>query len=203
MNFINIGIIVDNEKYIVSMETPFNIELFLHFAKSNINSFEMLIKLYSNDLNIIFNKYEHRTPLIYLIWSTPWYSTYAENNVIKLSHCILPTRMSGFEKKPLPYTLRDYHGSTGVTAFTEIPTGAEVTLARVQRNLERIVALSGEIMACEDTTFCRNTVTIRIQNTREFIKQAEGNHHALVFGNYLNDLEDLSGVLECKFHSIF
>lgn len=125
-----------------------------------------------------------------------------ENNVIKLSHCILPTRMSGFEKEPLPYTLRDYHGSTGVTAFIEIPTGAEVTLARVQRNLERIVALSGEVVACEDTTFCRNTVTIRIQNTREFIQQAEGNHHALVFGNYLDDLEALSRILDCNFQGL-
>jgi L-fucose isomerase-like protein len=124
------------------------------------------------------------------------------NNVIKLSHCILPTRMSGFEKDPLPYTLRDYHGAKGVTAFTDIPTGVEVTLARVQRNLERIVALTGEVVACEDTIFCRNTVTIRIRDTREFIRQAEGNHHAMVFGNYLNGLEMLSSLLDCSFQSL-
>jgi len=125
-----------------------------------------------------------------------------KTNIIKLSHCILPTRMSGFEEDPLPYTLRDYHGSKGVTAFTEIPVGVQVTLARAQRNLERIVALTGEVMSCEDTTFCRNTVTIKIQDTRDFIRHSEGNHQALVFGNYLNDLEALSSVLDCNFQSL-
>ncbi len=125
-----------------------------------------------------------------------------ENNMIKLSHCILPSRMPGFEQDPLPYSLRDYHGATGVTAFTEVPVGVEVTLARAQRNLDRIVALTGKIIACQDTTFCRNTITIQIQNTRQFIQQAEGNHQALVFGNHLDDLQYLSGVLNCNFHSI-
>jgi len=125
-----------------------------------------------------------------------------KNNEIKLSHCILPTRMSGFEETPLPYTLRDYHGTKGVTAFTDIPTGVEVTLARAQRNLERIVALTGEVVACEDTEFCRNTVTIKIKNVRDFIEQAQGNHHGMVFGNYLNDLETLSEILDCSFRSL-
>jgi L-fucose isomerase-like protein len=125
-----------------------------------------------------------------------------KTDAIKLSHCILPTRMSGFEEEPLPYTLRDYHGSRGVTAFTEIPVGVEVTLARVQRNLERIVAITGTVMSCEDTTSCRNTVTIKIQNTRDFIRHSEGNHQAIVFGNYLNDLETLSSVLDCSFQSV-
>ena len=124
-----------------------------------------------------------------------------KSNVIKLSHCILPTRMPGFKEAPLPYTLRDYHGKKGVTAFTDIPTGVEVTLARVQRNLERIVALTGEIVSCEDTEFCRNTVTIKTQNVRDFIGQAEGNHHAMVFGNYLNQVKTLSEVLDCSFRS--
>lgn len=125
-----------------------------------------------------------------------------ERNVIKISHCILPTRMPGFDKDPLPYTLRDYHGTKGVTAFTEVPSGVKVTLARVHRNLERIVALKGEILSCEDTTFCRNTLTIQIHNAREFVQQAEGNHHALVFGDYLDDMEALSSVLCCKFHPV-
>lgn len=123
-------------------------------------------------------------------------------NVVKISHCILPTRMPGFDRKPLPYVLRDFHGDKGVTAFTEVPVGVEVTLARVHRNLERIVALTGKVLACEDTTFCRNTLTIQIPNAREFVRQTEGNHQVVVFGDYLGDLEALSGVLDCKFHSI-
>jgi len=124
-----------------------------------------------------------------------------ESNIVKLSHCILPTRMPGFGEEPLPYTLRDYHGATGVTAYTEIPTGVEVTLARTQRNLEKVVALTGKVVACQDTTFCRNTVSIQIKDTRAFIQQAEGNHHALVFGNYLDELKMLSALLDTKFLS--
>ena len=125
-----------------------------------------------------------------------------QSNRIKISHCILPTRMPGFDADPLPYTLRDFHGTKGVTAFTKVPSGVKVTLARAHRNLERIVALTGEVLTCEDTTFCRNTLTIQIHNAREFVQQAEGNHHALVFGDYLDDMETLSSVLGCKFHSV-
>jgi L-fucose isomerase-like protein len=125
-----------------------------------------------------------------------------ESNLIKISHCILPTRMQGFDKDPLPYTLRDYHGRGGVTAFTEVPLGAEVTLARAHRNLERMAAVRGEIMACEDTTTCRNTLTIKIRNAREFIKRAEGNHHALVFGDYLEDLKILGELIGSQVHLV-
>jgi L-fucose isomerase-like protein len=118
-----------------------------------------------------------------------------ETNRIKISHCILPSRMAGFDKDPLPYIIRDFHGEKGVTAFTEVPAGMKLTLARSRRNSERIVALAGEVVACEDTIFCRNTLTIQVQNVREFIRQAEGNHQVAVFGDYLQDLEFMSKVL--------
>jgi L-fucose isomerase-like protein len=124
-----------------------------------------------------------------------------ETNVIKLSHCILPSRMPGFDVPPLPYSLRDYHGARGVTAFTEVPAGIEVTLARAHRNLDRIMAFSGEVLACDDTTFCRNTLTIQIQDVREFIRQAKGNHHAAVFGDYSADVKALADLLGCNFLS--
>jgi len=125
-----------------------------------------------------------------------------ESNVIKLSHCILPTRMPGFDESPLPYTIRDFHGNKGVTAFTLVPAGEKLTLARAHRNLERVVALTGEVLDCEDTTFCRNTLTIQINDAREFVQRAEGNHHIAVFGDYLDDLKALCDVLDCQFHSL-
>ena len=125
-----------------------------------------------------------------------------ENNLIKISHCILPTRMQGFDMEPLHYTLRDYHGNGGVTAFTEVPLGIEVTLARAQRNLERITAVKGEIIACDDTTFCRNTLTIKVNSAREFVRRVEGNHHALVFGDCLEDLKVLGEITGFQVHAI-
>jgi hypothetical protein len=118
---------------------------------------------------------------------------------VKISHCILPSRMPGFQEKPLPYTLRDYHGHGGVTAFTQVPAGTRVTVARAQRNLERITAFTGDVVDCQDTSFCRNTLTIQMADARRFVQQAEGNHHVVVFGDYLEDLRTLAGVLDCQF----
>ncbi len=111
---------------------------------------------------------------------------------------------NGAEKvmEPLPYTLRDCHGNGGVTAFTEVPLGTEVTLARAQRNLESITAVRGEITACDDTVFCRNTLTIKVDNAREFVRRAEGNHHALVFGDYLENLKVLGELIGCEVHVV-
>ena len=125
-----------------------------------------------------------------------------ESNDIKLSHCILPTRMRGFDQDPLPHTIRDFHGYRGVTAFTEVPAGETVTLARAHRNLDRIVALKGEVTACEDTVACRNTLTIQINDARGFVRRAEGNHHIAVFGDYLDDLKALCDILDCRFHEV-
>ena len=65
--------------------------------------------------------------------------------------------------------------------------------------MERLVAVNGEIVGCRVTVFCRNTLTIRIEDVRAFIGQAEGNHHILVFGDYLEDLEVLGRVLDYAF----
>jgi L-fucose isomerase-like protein len=125
-----------------------------------------------------------------------------KKNVIKISHCILPSRMHGYDAKPLPYVLRDFHGKKGVTAFTAVSPGTKVTLARAQRNLERIFALEGEVISSEDTTFCRNTLTVEIDNVRQFIRQAEGNHHALVIGQYKEALGELCNLLDCRYDSL-
>lgn len=123
-------------------------------------------------------------------------------NLIKLSHCILPTRMYGFDKDPLPFTLCDYHGRHGVTGFTQVPSGETVTLARARRNLERVAAFSGELVSCQDTEFCRNTLGVRLSDVRRFVQEAEGNHHAMVFGNWLTELEWLCRALDCEFSDV-
>lgn len=122
--------------------------------------------------------------------------------ILRLSHCILPAKMPGFTACPLPYSLRDYHGGPGVTSFTNVPPGTRVTVARVQRNLERLVAFPGEVLACEDTVSCRNTLTLRVPHVREILRQTEGNHQALVFGDCLEELEALCKDLDCGFFCI-
>ena len=100
--------------------------------------------------------------------------------------------MDGFNKLTRQYILRDSHGrSLGVTAHVELDIGQEVTVARLSRNLDRIVAVQGELVDCRDTTSCRTTLSIRVPDVRMFIRQAFGNHHALVYGNHIEPIRKL------------
>lgn len=119
-----------------------------------------------------------------------------EDNLVKVSHCAMPTKMAGFAQPPRPYRLRNFaHGEGGVTAYVDLDKGQEVTLARIARNLDGMLALRGEIVDCRDTATCRNTVTLRVNDAREFFHQAAGNHHVLVYGNYIRELRGLSRAL--------
>jgi len=46
-----------------------------------------------------------------------------KTNTIKVSHCLVPTRMAGYDQPPRRYALRDYHGTRGVTAYVELEPG--------------------------------------------------------------------------------
>lgn len=119
-----------------------------------------------------------------------------ENNLVKVSHCAMPSKMAGFDRPPRPYRLRNFaHGEGGVTAYVDLDKGQEVTVARIATNLDRMLALRGEIVDCRDTATCRNTVTLRINDAREFFHKAVGNHHVLVYGNYIAELRGLGQLL--------
>jgi L-fucose isomerase-like protein len=118
-----------------------------------------------------------------------------EDNIIKLSHCVIPTRMAGFSQSPKPYTLRNYHGRHGVTAHVQLDIGQEVTIARLSRELDKILVFPGEMVSCQDTTNCRTTVAVKISDARKFVQRAFGNHHALIYGNHVNQIKDLCRLL--------
>jgi L-fucose isomerase-like protein len=119
-----------------------------------------------------------------------------ESNTLMISHCVVPTRMAGFSQPPRPYTLRNYHGRQGVTAYVELDTGQEVTVARLARNLDEVGFLSGELTDCQDTTTCRTTISVKVADVRRFVEGALGNHHAVVYGNYTKELKALSRSLD-------
>jgi L-fucose isomerase-like protein len=119
-----------------------------------------------------------------------------ESNILMISHCVVPTRMAGFSQPPQCYTLRNYHGRQGVTAYVELDTGREVTVARLSRNLDKIGLLSGELTDCQDTTTCRTTISVQVADVRRFVQGTFGNHHAVVYGNYARELKALSRSLD-------
>lgn len=124
-----------------------------------------------------------------VVWANP------ESNILKISHCVVPTKMAGFSQPPRRYTLRNYHGRYGVTAYVELGIGQEVTIARLARNLDKVLILQGELVDCRDTTACRTTLSARVTDVRKFVRCALGNHHALVYGSHARQTKALSQAL--------
>lgn len=119
--------------------------------------------------------------------------TIPESNILSISHCVVPTKMAGFSQPPRRYVLRNYHGiRDGVTAHVELDIGQEVTIARLARNLDKILLLRGELVDCRDTIACRTTISTKVNDVRQFICSAFGNHHILVYGNHIKQAKTLS-----------
>jgi L-fucose isomerase-like protein len=121
-----------------------------------------------------------------IVWANP------ESNIIMISHCVVPTRMAGFAQPSRQYTLRNYHGTHGVTAHVELDSGQELTIARLSRNVDKIMLLHGELVDCRDTTACRTTISARVSDARKFVQCALGNHHAVIYGDYARQTKALS-----------
>jgi L-fucose isomerase-like protein len=121
-----------------------------------------------------------------IVWANP------ESNIIMISHCVVPARMAGFAQPSRQYTLRNYHGSHGVTAHVELDIGQDLTIARLSRNADKIMLLHGELVDCRDTTACRTTISARVRDVRKFVQCALGNHHAVIYGDYVRQAKALS-----------
>jgi hypothetical protein len=122
-----------------------------------------------------------------------------ETNILRISHDVLPTKMAGFGDAPDPFTLRNYHWRQGVTAYVELGAGQEVMVARLARDLDKLLLLGGELIGCEDTIACRNTLSVKVADVKEFVRRAFGQHHVIVYGNRIRQTKALCETLgiEC------
>ncbi len=121
------------------------------------------------------------------------------SNQVLISHCVVPTKMAGFDKPAAPNIMRNYHGHEGDTSWVELDnTGQEVTLGRLDRNLERMALARGRIVECRDTVACRTTFAIELDDVRQFIQNAPGNHFALVYGDWSQALKALGQALDLQ-----
>ena len=77
----------------------------------------------------------------------------------------------------------------------ELDTGQEVTIARLSRDLDQIMLLSGELVDCQETIACRTTLSARVSDVRKFVQYAFGNHHVVVYGNHVRQAKTLSQAL--------
>lgn len=123
-----------------------------------------------------------------------------EGNLLMISHGCTPAKMAGLDKPPMQYTLvHSYSGrfieGTGLTSFVELDKGQMVTVGRIARNLDRLYVTTGEIIDCRDTLCDRTTVDLRVPDVCRFFHNAPGNHQVLVYGDHIEDLRNLCGLL--------
>lgn len=117
-----------------------------------------------------------------------------KKSYLTIIHCVIPTKMAGYDEKAHQYILRDQHW--GLSAYVKMKTNQKVTVCRLDGKLENMVITTGNIMKCEDLKGnCRHTVSIRIKDVRNFIQNTSGNHHVMIYGDYIKELKKLNKLL--------
>jgi L-fucose isomerase-like protein len=125
----------------------------------------------------------------------------ATDGTLVITHCVCPRKMEGYKANPEPYTLRRYHKEkfTGsLTAYVKMEVGREVTICRLSGDLKTMLVARGTIVDCVDSDaeeYCRIKAKVKIENPKEFVHKASGNHHVMVYGDYTNPLKSLNETL--------
>ena len=109
-----------------------------------------------------------------------------DDKIIRISHDVLPTKMKGFDLASDAFVLRNYHWKSGVTAYVDLDAGQEVMVARFSRELDKLMLINGELTGCTDTEACRNTLSVKIRDVKEFVRRAYGQHYVVVYGNQVS-----------------
>ncbi|MGB2823884.1 MAG: hypothetical protein WBF17_23090 [Phycisphaerae bacterium] len=115
---------------------------------------------------------------------------------VEISHCVLSRRMTGPAEPSQPYYLGDYHGrKSSPTIRTSIPPGRTVTIARLTRNLERLILTRGTVADSLDKPGrCRNTLVIDVPDAARLLSLVKGhqNHLVVACGDHVESMADLA-----------
>mgnify|MGYP000312399422 FL=1 len=120
-----------------------------------------------------------------------------ENNIVVVNHDVLPP---SFVCPACKIALRDYHATAkGVTPYAELIEGLPVTLAGMHWDMDKVWATTGEVVWTEDTTHCRVSIGVKVNNAKRVSKDAFSHHVVMAYGNYIKELRLLAGLLEIEF----
>lgn len=113
-----------------------------------------------------------------------------------INHCSLCRRMLRLDSAVQPYEIRDYHRrKSSPTVWTSVPSGETVTIARLTRNLERLLLTTGTLVGCQtDNWRCRNTLVIQVEDRNRIFRAVKGgqNHYVVACGNHTQVLTELA-----------
>ena len=123
----------------------------------------------------------------------------AEDNIVRYSHDVPPTRILSEERKP--FELHDFHDKNyGATVYVDVPKGSEITLARVDSRFSKILVFKGTIEASHEGISCRETLDIKVSDSVGLIEKVAnyGHHFAAVLGDYTKELAKLAEMIKIK-----
>lgn len=120
-----------------------------------------------------------------------------ENNIITINHDVIPPSMgcSGCRLK-----LRDFHAvGKGLTPYVDLEKDMPVTVAGMHWDMDKLWATKGTVQWSEDTTHCRVTVGIKIENAKEMHKSSFGHHVVMAYGDCTKELETIGELLNMEY----
>jgi L-fucose isomerase-like protein len=113
-----------------------------------------------------------------------------------ISHCVLCRNMLGPNGEMQAYVLSNYHGrKDSPTVWTDAPVGETATLARLTRNLERLLLTTGTVVATETgDRRCRNVLVLDVPDRDQVFDAVMGvqNHYVVAYGDHRQALTELA-----------
>jgi len=126
-----------------------------------------------------------------------------EENLIRLGHDVPGLKMKGFDAENLPYTITPFtQGGWGGTIRCDFSrdVGQPVTLARFDPAATRLLVATGTIAGGDgvDTIGCSLSATLKVNDAVGLFhaEQDFGHHLALVYGDYTEELRNLSALMD-------
>jgi len=123
-----------------------------------------------------------------------------------ISHCALCRHMLGAEADPQPYQVSDYHGrKASPTVWTGVPVGEAATVARLTRNLDRLLLTTGTVVASDTSNSrCRNTLVIEVPDRERVFRAVKGvqNHYVVALGDHAQALSQLAEASDIEVHRL-
>jgi len=124
-------------------------------------------------------------------------------NLMELAHDVPGLKMNGFGAENLSYTITPFTqagwGGSIRHDFSR-DVGQPVTLARFDPRARRLLVAGGEIVGGDgvDKIGCSLKARIKVDDVVElFHQEADFGHHlAMVYGNYVDDLQELSRLMD-------
>lgn len=119
-----------------------------------------------------------------------------EKNIVTINHDLLPLSMCRRGCRP---KLRDFHASgKGLTLYADLEMGRTVTLAGMHPDMDKLWTTRGSVQWSEDTTHCRITVGIKVDNAKRIGRSAFGDHIVMAYGDHIERFRRLAELLEME-----